>query len=65
MLQQICHLARLRGQGDGFGKVLRQQNPASQPCLNVIGGDTPHFSEVVVQVVANGVALQVVVVQRK
>lgn len=36
-----------------------------RPCLNGIGGDTAHLMQVVVEVVADGIALQVIVVQGK
>ena len=65
MFQQAGHLGGLWSQGDGFGEVLRQQDPAAEPGLDIVGGDTAHLVQVVVQVVADGIALQVVVVQRK
>ena len=65
LFQQAGHLGGLWSQGDGFSEVLRQQDPATEPGLNVIGRDTAHLVQVVVQVVADGVALQVVVIQRK
>ncbi len=50
---------------DGLGQVLQQLHAAHQPVLDVARGDLPHIVEVVGKVLADGVPLQVIVVQRE
>ena len=49
--------------GEGLGDGLDQQNASIQPVLDIVGSDIAHFPQVVLQVVAYRVALQVVVVE--
>ena len=65
LLQQAGGLGGLGVDGQRLCEVFDQQNPPAEPCLNGIGGDTAHLMQVVVEVVADGIALQVIVVQGK
>ena len=61
-------LATLAGSGlmaMFWASVLDQQDAAAQPGLDIAGGDLAHLIEIVVQVFADRVALQIVVVQRE
>ncbi|MNT23112.1 hypothetical protein D3C72_1585240 [compost metagenome] len=65
LLKQVGDVGLFRIDGNILRKVFDQQNTTGQPGLNIVGGDVAHFVEVVVQVFADRVALQIVVVQRE
>jgi hypothetical protein len=46
-------------------RVFHQDNASGEPGLNVAGSDITHFMQVIVEIFANCVALQVVVIKRK
>ncbi len=50
---------------DGLRKALEQHQAAGQPVGDIVGGDHAHLVEIALQVRADGVALQVVVVKRE
>ena len=65
LLQQAGDILGFRIEGEGFTQVFSEQDASAEPSLNVVGRCTAHFTQIAVQIVANGIALQVIVVQRK
>ncbi|MNL35992.1 hypothetical protein D3C87_1580570 [compost metagenome] len=65
LLEQLGYVAHIRVQRDVLGKVFNQQAASVQPSLNVVGGHASHFLQVVVQILADGITLHIVVVQRE
>jgi hypothetical protein len=63
LLEQRAHGFGSGVQGNALGQGFGQQNATREPVLDVGGRGAAHFVQVAFQVVANGVALQVIVVQ--
>ncbi|MCY1410057.1 hypothetical protein D9M71_254200 [compost metagenome] len=65
LLKQAGDIGLFGVDGDVLREVLDQQNTPGQPGLDVVGGDVTHLVEIVIEVFADGIALQIVVVQRE
>nr|AWJ66372.1 hypothetical protein [uncultured bacterium] len=63
LLDQRLHLLAGAVTGDGLRQAFQQDQPAGQPVLDVVRGHLTHLVEVALEIGANGVALQVVVVE--
>jgi len=48
--------------GDGLRHAFQQHQTAGKPALDVVRGAIAHLAQVALEIVANGVALQVIVV---
>ncbi|VVN06048.1 hypothetical protein PS681_03570 [Pseudomonas fluorescens] len=57
LLQQAGDVGRLGVDRNVLGGVLDQQNATVEPGLDIVGGDLAHLVEVVVQVIADRIAL--------
>ncbi|MNE67154.1 hypothetical protein D3C80_1627470 [compost metagenome] len=63
LLQQADDLLGFAVPGKRLGGAFHQQDAPRQPVLDIAGGDAAHFLQVVFQICADRIALQVVVVQ--
>jgi len=65
LLQQIDYTGVRIVVGNRLCGAFDQQNAAGQPVLNVVRSHLAHLVQITLEVLANGAALQVIVVQRE